>query len=65
MYNKNHEFIYSSLFISMLSEYCSSMNSKKFGSCADQAIFLEGMVLRDNFVCQEGGLKTFFGNLTI
>lgn len=36
------------------------MNSNKFGSCADQAIFLEGEVLRDTFVCQEGGLKIFF-----
>lgn len=26
---------------------------------------LEGEVLRDNFVCQEGGLKTFFSNFTI
>lgn len=59
MCNKIHEFIYSSLCISMLSEYCPSMNSNKFGSCADQAIFLEGEVWRDNFVCQEGGLKTF------
>lgn len=60
MYNKYHEFIYSSLCISMLSEYCPMMNSNKFGSCADQAIFLEGEGLRDNFACQEGGLKTFW-----